>query len=383
MVEDRADRSIAELHVTDSASRERGPVLLSARELERGYDNRPVVRGVSVEVRAGGVLALLGPNAAGKSTLMRLLAGLEPPDAGQVRYRGRAVAPNDRELRRAVAAVLQRPYLWRDTVADNVEFGLRARGVPAAERGRRVRSALERLGVGHLRDAPVDGLSGGERQRVALARALAVEPEILFLDEPMADLDVAVRRRLLEDLERIVGTAAPAIVLITHDPGEAFALADRIAVMEEGRIVQRGTPEEIYESPATEFVASFTGAEFLLRGRVESAGEGSLGVRLESGQHVEVPGRAPPDTPVKIAYRPEDVVVAPPDAPDTSARNRFPATVARIRPSGGQVRLRLEGEGLQIVAVVTRHSMEEMGLAVGTPVTAQIKATALHLFRMD
>jgi tungstate transport system ATP-binding protein len=354
--------------------------LLEGRNLKRFYDGRTVVDVESIEVRGGEVLALLGPNGAGKSTLMRVLAALEAPDDGEVVYIGREVGKDDQELRRAAAAVLQRPFLWRGTVAQNVAFGLKTRRVPADERRARIRAALATLDIAGLADVPVDGLSGGEAQRVALARALVLEPEILFLDEPTADLDVTVRRRLLADLERIVRHAAPAIVLITHDPGEAFALADRVAVMEEGRIVQTGTPADIFEAPATEFVASFTGAEFMLNGVVESAEEGTMMVRLDSGQLLEATGACQAGAAVRVGYRPEDVVIAPPASPATSARNRFDAKLTRLHPQGGLVRVRLESDGLSLEAVITRHSLEDLGLEVGTQVVAQIKVTAFHVF---
>ena len=360
--------------------RRAGELLLRGEELRRAYDSQVVVDVEAVEVRAGEVLALLGPNGAGKSTLMRLLAALESPDSGRLLYRGRAVSRDDPELRRAAVAVLQRPYLWRGTVAQNVEFGLKARRLPSAERRARIREALGTVGVGHLLDAPVDTLSGGEAQRVALARALALEPEILFLDEPTADLDVTLRRQLLADLEWIAHHTAPAIVLITHDPGEAFALADRLVVIEGGRIVQTGTPAEIFEAPATEFVASFTGAEFMLSGRLEEAEEGTVVIRLDSGHALECAGCGEAGRRVRVAYRPEDVALAPPGSPATSARNRFDAKVARLRPQGGLVRLRLESDGLSLEAVVTRHSLEDLGLELGTPVVAQIKAAAFHVF---
>ncbi|NIR43834.1 MAG: ABC transporter ATP-binding protein [Gemmatimonadetes bacterium] len=358
----------------------RGDVLLSGEGLVRRYDDATVVDVDSIEVRTGEVLAVLGPNGAGKSTLLRLLAALEAPEDGRLLYRGRAVGRDDPELRRTVAAVLQRPYLWRGTVAGNVEFALKARRLSASERRERVRQALQMVDIVDLADVPVDTLSGGEAQRVALARALAVEPEILFLDEPTADLDVSVRRRLLGDLERIVRHAAPAIVLVTHDPGEAFALADRVVVMEGGRIVQAGTPAEIFESPATEFVASFTGAEFMLNGTVSKVDEGTMTVRLESGASLEAAGSAEPGARVRVGYRPEDVVVSLPQSSSTSARNRFDTTVAHLHPRGGLVRLRLEADSLSLEAVITRHAMEELGLQVGTSVVAQVKATALHVF---
>ncbi len=356
-----------------------GP-LLRGEELVRVYDGSRVLDVRSIEVNAGEVMAVLGPNGAGKSTLMRLLAGLESPDTGRVIYKGREVGRDDVELRRAAVAVLQRPFLWRGTVYQNVEYGLKIRRLSASERTDRARSALETLGIAHLADAPVHSLSGGEAKRVALARALAVGPEILFLDEPTADLDVTVRRRLMEDLERILRHSAPAIVLITHDPAEAFAFANRVVVIEDGRIIQSGTPADIFEAPATEFVASFTGAEFMLDGEVADVDEGTLIVRLDSGQSLEIAGEIPVGERVRVAYRPEDIIIAPPTTPATSARNRFAGVVSRLHPQGGLVRLRVEIDGLSLEVVITRHSLESFELEVGTPVSAQVKATALHVF---
>ncbi len=384
--EPRADLPLAAGVPAPGAARasERADVepVLQGVGLRRLYEGRVVVSVERIEIRTGEVLALLGPNGAGKSTLMRLLAALESPDDGRIVYRGRPARRDDPQLRRAVVAVLQRPYLWRGTVWQNIEYGLKVRRVPASQRHERVERALQALGITDLAQATVDGISGGEAQRVALARALALQPEVLFLDEPTADLDVTARARLLADLERIVRQATPAIVLITHDPGEAFALADRVAVMEGGRIVQQAAPAEIFEAPATEFIASFTGAEFLLSGRIEAVGEGTMVVRLDSGHAVEAAGRGSVGARVRVAYRPEDVVIGPPGTPATSARNRFDARVARLHPRGGLVRLRLEANGTPLEAVITRNALEDLGLAVGSSVVAQLKATALHVFEI-
>ncbi len=205
---DRAEPSTGLAAASEQAELE--PVLQGVG-LKRLYEGRTVVDVERIDIRAGEVLALLGPNGAGKSTLMRLLAALELPDDGRIVYRGRPLQRDDRQLRRAVVAVLQRPYLWRGTVWQNIEYGLKVRRLPPPERRARVERALQALGITPLAQATVDGISGGEAQRVALARALALEPEVLFLDEPTADLDVTARARLLADLERIVRQATPAI----------------------------------------------------------------------------------------------------------------------------------------------------------------------------
>jgi tungstate transport system ATP-binding protein len=359
--------------------------LLRVEDLVRKYGRRTVVAVDALEVRPGEVVAVLGPNGAGKSTLFRLLLLLEKPDAGRILFEGRAVECGDAIALRRIAGVFQKPYLFAGTVADNVAYGLRARRVPAAERVRRIGEALSWLGLSALRDAPVHALSGGEAQRVALARALVIEPALLVLDEPTANLDVTVRRRFREDLEHVARSRARAVLMITHDPGDAFALADRVAVMQEGRIVQTGPPDRLVLEPATPFIAAFTGAELLLDGAVRSVEEDVIAVEI--GRDACLYATAGSDAePLRIgqrahvAYRPEDVVLARPDeAGVTSAVNRFVARIDAAVPAGGLVRIRLSG-AVPLVALVTRRSAEALGLEPGREVVAQVKATALRVF---
>ncbi|HEX7118142.1 MAG TPA: ABC transporter ATP-binding protein [Longimicrobiales bacterium] len=359
--------------------------LLRAERLRRRYGRRLVVDVDALEVGRGGVLAVLGPNGAGKSTLFRLLLLVEAADEGRILLDGRDVRPGDRAAALRLAGVFQRPYLFAGTVAENVAYGLAARGVPRRDRDRRVAEVLELLDLAALARAPVHALSGGEAQRVALGRALAPRPELLLLDEPTANLDVTVRRRFREDLERLIRAQAGAAILITHDPADAFALADRIAVLEKGRIVQCGAPDEIVLHPATPFVAAFTGAELLLDGRVDALEDGVVVVALEGTAlrlmaAVEADGGPPPGTRVHVAYRPEDVVLARPEASaETSARNRVPARVAALTPAGGLVRVRLEGD-VALTALVTRRAVEALDLAPGREVVAQLKAAATRVY---
>jgi molybdopterin-binding protein len=328
---------------------------------------------------------VLGPNGAGKSTLFRLLLLLERPDAGRILFDGRAVEPGDRGALRRMAGVFQKPYLFAGTVADNVAYGLRARGVTRSARGGLVDDALGWLGLRALRDTPVRLLSGGEAQRVALARALIVEPELLVLDEPTANLDVTVRRRFREDLERLARTRARAVLLITHDPGDAFALADTVAVMQEGRIVQTGPPDRLVLEPATPFIAAFTGAELLLDGAVMTVEEELITVEVGRGVciHATLGKDAHPLRPgqrAHVAYRPEDVVLVPPEEVGvSSAVNRFAARIEAAVPAGGLMRIRLTG-AVPLTALVTRRSANALELEPGRPIVAQLKATALRAF---
>ncbi len=361
------------------------PPLLEAEHLVRRYGGRAVVDVERLAVHAGEILAVLGPNGAGKSTLFRLLLLLESPDAGEIRVGGRAAGRRDEESRRRLAGVFQRPQLFTGSVRANVRFGLAATGVPRARRDERVDRMAAELGLSALLDEDTRRLSGGEAQRVALARALVLEADVLLLDEPTANLDVTVRRRFREELGRLLRHRAGAVVLITHDPADAFDLADRVAVMEAGRVVQVGTPEDLTTEPATPFVAAFTGAELLLDGRVEGMGEGTLDVRVgETRLVVRSPeGHLRPGDPVHVRYRPEDVVLAPVEATGpSSARNRLRMRVSATSPAGGMVRVRLEGP-LTLASLITRGSAERLGITPGAEVTALLKTAALNVFLPD
>ncbi len=356
--------------------------ILAGQGLTRSYGGRTVVDVHHLAVERGEVLAVLGPNGAGKSTLFRLLLLLERSDSGHVLLDGRPVSVGDQAAHRHMAGVFQRAHLFSGSVRSNLEFGLRATGVPKSEWRDRIDRATADLGLASLRDANVRTLSGGESQRTALARALVLEPRVLLLDEPTAGLDVAVRRRFREQLGRVIRERAQSVLLITHDPADAFDLADRVAVMEGGRIVQVGTPEDLTTDPATAFVAAFTGAELILDGVIAETGGGTAVVATDSAVLHARTGEEelPVGTNVHVRYRPEDVVLGPESAGETSARNRLTMTVRSVKPAGGLVRIRLDGP-VSLAALVTRDSVDRLGLAPGTPVTALLKTTALNVYR--
>ena len=360
--------------------------LLEARGLERRSAGRLVVALDELTLRRGEVVVLLGPNGAGKSTLLRLLLGLERADAGELRLNGRPVRAHDAELRRRSAATLQRPTLFAGTVLSNVRYGLRARGVDRERADAEATAALAGMGVAHLAASDARRLSGGEAQRVAVARALAVQPDVLGLDEPTAGLDVAAQRDFRARLEGTMRAMAGAALLVTHDPADALALADRIVVLENGRVTQRGTPAELVAAPATPFLAAFTGAELLLDGVVEDAADGLVHVRLPGGATLAAawPGDGAQPTSrghaAHIAYRPEDVLLVAADASEpSSARNRMRLRVHSMTPAGGLLRVRLEGT-TPLVALITRSAAEDLRLAPGVEVTALLKATALRAY---
>ncbi len=326
----------------------------------------------------GEILTIMGPNGAGKSTLVAILAALLPPKRGEVRFRGQPVDfRRSLAYRRRIAVVLQRPYLLRGTVEDNVALGLRLHGLPREERQRRARLWMERLGILDLARQSARRLSGGQAQRVALARALALEPEILFLDEPFQALDMPTRMRLLEDLRALLQEAGLTAVYVTHDLNEGLALAHRVAVLVEGKLRQVGTPEEVLAMPADCEVARLVGVETFLAARVTRVEDGLL--YLEShGLPLMALGRAQVGERVRVCLRPEALTLWRADTvPRSSARNRIPGRVVTVWPQGALVKVVVEGpQGMRLVARITRPAAEDLELREGQEVWVTFKASA-------
>jgi molybdopterin-binding protein len=331
----------------------------------------------------GEILAVLGPNGAGKSTLLRVIALLERPATGEVSFRGRLV-PWSRALdvRRRMAMAFQEPLLADLSVADNVALGLRFRGMPAAERRPRIERWLGRLGISGLASRPARVLSGGEAQRCALARALVLEPELLLLDEPFAGLDQPSREAVITELGAILRRDRITTVLVTHDRDEARALADGVAVMIGGRIVQTDATDRLFRAPASDEVARFVGIETIADGRVDSV-TGGLALVEVGGHKIEVAAASEPGERVRVCLRPEDVTLVPGGGPSaSSARNRLAGTVVRVSRAGPHARVVVDC-GFPVVALVTNRSLEDLGLGERAPVTVVFKATAPHLIRLD
>ncbi len=255
--------------------------LLAATGLRVRAEGRTLLDVPAIEVREGEVLVVLGPTGAGKSTLLRVLALLQRPDEGRLAWRGAEAGwPPPLALRRRMAMVFQAPLLFSGTVFDNVAFGPRLRGERGAPLRARVGAALEQFRVGHLAGRSADTLSGGEAQRVALARAVVVEPELLLLDEPLASLDAPIREALRDELRAVVRARGIASVHVTHELPEAFTLADRIAVLVGGRLLQAGSPEEVFYAPERIEVAEFLRAGNLIAAEIVSAAGGIATVRI-------------------------------------------------------------------------------------------------------
>ncbi|RZU33687.1 ABC transporter ATP-binding protein [Blastococcus saxobsidens] len=329
---------------------------------------------VDLEVADGEVLAVLGPNGAGKSTLLRVLAGLLPPDDGVVVVDGRTWDGDGVHLeafRRSLGMVFQDALLFPHlSVADNVAFGLRTRGTAKAAARAAAEAWLERVGLAGTGGRRPAELSGGQAQRAALARALVGGPALLLLDEPLSALDARTRLVVRAELRRHLADFPGSTVLVTHDPVDALALADRVVVVEDGRVVQAGTPEEIARRPRTDYVARLVGLSLL-----PGTGEGSQ-VRLDGGATVAVAEHA--TGPVFAAVRPESVALYV-ARPEGSPRNVWRARVVGATPHGATVRCDLAGE-VPLVADVTATAFAELGLTVGAEVWATVKATEVAVY---
>ena len=355
-----------------------GTAILTGRGLVVAGRAAPLLDISQIEVRGGEILSVLGPNGAGKSTLLRVLAMLQTPDSGAIRFLGQSGSAAEKLMRRHSAFVFQRPHLWAGTVRSNIELGLRLRSQESEQRRLLAEAAAAQLGIDDLLDRDARALSGGEAQRVAVARAMALDPDVLFLDEPASNLDAMARSALIEDLEHVARDGSHATVLATHDRADAFSLADRVIVMRDGRIVQSGRPEDLFENPVDPFIAAVTGAELSFRASVVSSQDGLMVVRVGDTE-LSAAGSASQGDRVRVVYRPEDLFLSRSEI-QGSPRNRFQAGVTEIRPAGSLLRVRLEGAG-HWVAVITRAAADELSLEVGTRIWVQVKATALHAFQ--
>lgn len=336
----------------------------------------------SLLIQEGEILSLIGPNGAGKTTLLQTLSYLIKPFRGEIFFRGEkvnSVRPVF-EYRRKLAMVFQEPLLFDTTVFNNVASGLKIRGMKKKEIGDRVMEQLDRFGIGHLSHRSAKTLSGGEAQRTSLARAFALQPEIILLDEPFASLDPPTRESLIEDLEHILQQTRSTAILATHDRLEALRLSNRMAVMNEGKILQTGSPEEVMNHPMNEWVASFVGVETILSGKVIKRDGGTFIAHIE-GQEVESVGDARFGETVVLCIRPENVTLSTrPSQEGTSARNVFPGRISKITPLGLYQKVHLHC-GFPLVAYVTNHSLEELSLVEGKEVRASFKATAVTVIR--
>jgi ABC-type Fe3+/spermidine/putrescine transport system ATPase subunit len=301
---------------------------VSIRNLVKKYGGVGAVNGVNLEIAEGEFIVLLGPSGCGKTTTLRCIAGLEEPTEGEIAMGGRVVSSPDFSLppeKREIGMVFQSYAIWPHmTVAENVAFGLKLKKLPKEDIGKRVDHALAMVGLGPYGDRGASQLSGGQQQRVALARAIVLEPGVLLFDEPLSNLDAKLRERMRFELRQLQKRLGITSVYVTHDQQEAMVIADRVVLMNEGRIDQIGTPVDIYQRPASRFGAEFIGLANIVEATVVANGATNR-VRLPGGIELDsVMGGHAPNAKVDVMCRPEDLRVS---ADRFDGPNGFPAKV--------------------------------------------------------
>lgn len=334
-------------------------------------------------VQEGEIQVVLGPTGAGKSTLLRVLNLLQWPHRGRLFWRNQELhRPAPLRLRRQISMSFQEPLLFHGSVFANVAYGLHLRGVRGLALEKQVMQTLQRFGIAALAHQSAQKISGGEAQRTALARALVLGPELLLLDEPLASLDQNTKDCLASELRQILRLGRMTCVWVTHDQEEALAMADRIAVLEQGTLRQVGTPEEVFFAPQNAMVARFVRTENILPGTVEGNADGLASIRVQDALLEAITSFAR-GAQVLVCLRPEDVSLRRDgESGSESTRNRLRCTIRELRLQGATVRVRLDC-GFPLLALITRRSAQEMALTVGETVLASFKATAIHCIPND
>jgi spermidine/putrescine transport system ATP-binding protein len=360
-------------------TRDRGHVHVA--DLVKRFGDVIAVDGISLDIPGGQFYSLLGPSGCGKTTTLRLIGGFERPDAGRILVDGRDMAQTPPH-RRPVNTVFQSYALFPHlNVRDNVAFGLRFKDVSKDEARKQVGRILELVRLAGFEARRPTQLSGGQQQRVALARALILNPDVLLLDEPLGSLDAKLRKALQLELKAIQQEIGITFVYVTHDQEEALTMSDRIAVMNEGRIVQVGDPRQIYEEPATAYVADFLGVSNLMEARASGrASNGGSAVSIGDVAMTAARGEIGASGPVKLVIRPERARI---EEQGSTGPNRIPAMVDRTVYVGSTMQVIVRLPQGQVVQVLVPNRGDAKPYPQGTPVTLYLPAEDLRVLRVD
>jgi len=347
--------------------------------LSKSYGSKEILREISLSVREGEIFGIIGPSGAGKSTFLRLLDLIEMPTGGTLSILGEdALSKESRfKLRRRMAMLYQKPVIFNRTVFENIAIGMKYRNLSRGTIEERVKDALRAIGLTVYAGRPARTLSGGEAQRVALARAMVTDPEILFLDEPTANLDPRSVDQIEETILHLNRETGTTIIISTHDMLQGQRLAGRMGVIMDGRLPQTGTTQEIFHRPATKDIARFVQMANIFDGSVTANIGGEADVQVAGKTFCTVTpleaGRR-----VSVLFRAEDVTLTLDPNVRTSARNVFHGLIRRIIPSGPFVNVVIDC-GIDITALVTLRSAEDLGISLGKEVWISVKATAIHV----
>ena len=355
--------------------------LIKVVGLHQRYGEREVLENINAEVDRGEVLALIGPTGAGKTTLLRMIDLLETPTSGKIYFDGVDVTEYGKvrlEARRRMAFVLQKPAVFNTSIYDNIAYGLRWRGKKRSDIKEKVNNILEIVGLSTDKSRNARTLSGGEVQRVAIARAIAIEPEVLLLDEPTANLDPISISEIEELISRVMLEYDTTIIMATHDMAQGQRLAKRIGVLIDGKILQTGEPREVFNSPQNREIAEFVGVENIINGVIISNDEGVAAIDI-GGNVIEAISEYTIGEEVCACVRPEDITLTLSKV-QSSARNSFVGEITRLVSIGSITRIEIDC-GFQLIALVTKKSAEELNLERSRQVYATFKATGVHVIR--
>ena len=356
------------------------PSDLDLVNVTKRFGTHAAVADVSFSVAPGEFFSILGPSGCGKTTLMRMIAGFEDPTSGDIRIRGKSmlgVPANRRPVNMVFQSLALFPMM---SVGENVAYGLTCRGVARAEAEARANRMLERVGLKGFGERRVTALSGGQRQRVAIARCLVLEPTLVLLDEPLGALDLKLREHMKIELKQLQTAFNTTFAYITHDQSEALVMSDRIAVMNQGRFEQVGSPRALYHDPATPFVASFVGETNRWRGEVASAGNGTVALRLSSGAVVVGEGAAPQQAALAFV-RPEAIALSQDRGALGSLPNRFEGRVSAVLFDGAASSLLIATPGFEEpIRAVLPQAGPLAGIEVGAPVHLGWTSDAAKVF---
>lgn len=351
--------------------------MIKIESLQLKYPGRFSLFIDKLAAKKGEILSIIGPNGAGKTTLLNIIAMFEKPNAGSVEVFGQDLAgvKDKTALRREMSFVFSQPYLLNETVFNNIFLPLKLRGVFDKARTDKM---LELFKIGHLKNIIANKLSQGEKHRVSLARAFVTEPKLILLDEPFLSLDKRYKESLVHELRGIIKGSNTTALFVTQDQTEALSMADFMAVMKEGRVLQQDSPQNIFNRPASKEVAGFVGVETILPGEIIKKEDNLCFINvghsiLEAVSEYEAGDK------VFVCVRPENVIISL-QTEQNSARNHFRARINQVLPWALEYKLNLDC-GFDLTAFVTRQSLESLGLKIGKEVFVSLKATAIHLIK--
>jgi tungstate transport system ATP-binding protein len=351
--------------------------MIKIKNLKLGYDHRFSLSVDYLSIPEDKVFTIIGPNGAGKTTLLNVIAMFERPQAGEIQVMGKDIL-NGKEalsLRRKMSVIFSRPYLLNETVYNNIRLPLLLRGADDKES---IDNICDFFKIAHLKNSNAKKLSQGEMHRVSLARAFITDPKLVLMDEPFSSLDPRYKEALINDLRKIIKLKKTTVVFVTQDHFEALSLADELAVMKDGRIMQQGLPVEIFSRPSSKEVADFVGIETIVEGEIIKKEDNLCFVRIDD-KIIEAVSDLSVGDHVFVCIRPEDVIISL-HADATSARNRFKAKIIKIEPWMLEYKLLLEAD-FNMVSFITKQSIESLNLKPQKEVFVSFKATAIHLIK--